>query len=55
MKKLTIDEEMLPDLYAIAEDLWPENVSSLPNFEFGDLYIYLMDTLTARDNLEWRN
>ena len=40
LEKLKIDgdRETLPDPHAIAEDLWTDNVSSWPNFEFGDLY-----------------
>ena len=35
LKKLRVDRETLPDPYAIAEDLWRDDVSSWPNFEFG--------------------
>ena len=44
LEKLKIDRETLPDPYAIAEDLWTDNVSSWVNFEFGDLYTYLIDS-----------
>lgn len=44
LEKLRIDGETLPDPYAISEDLWTDDVSSWPNFEFGNLYTYLIDS-----------
>ena len=44
LERLKIDGETLSDLYAVAEDLWTNDVSSWPNFESWDLYNCLIDS-----------
>ena len=42
LEKLKIDKETLPDPYAIAENLWKDDVSFWPNFEFGGFFTLLL-------------
>ena len=53
-EKLTFDGEVLPDPYTISEDHWVDDVPKWPNVEFGDLYVYLVDTkgLSTKDKLK---
>ena len=37
--------ENLPDLYSIKQEEWTDDV--WPNVEYGDIYIYLIDTKSA--------
>ena len=38
------DDVCLPDPYNISSDLWLNDVTEWPNLEFGDLFMYLIDT-----------
>ncbi len=38
------DDVGLPDPYNISSDLWLNDVTEWPNLEFGDLFMYLIDT-----------
>ena len=44
VEKLKMREIEIPDPYSIADDLWVDNPAKWPNVEFGDIYIYLIDT-----------
>ena len=37
-------EVEIPDLYSIADDLLVDNPAKWPNVEFGDIYVYLINT-----------
>ena len=43
-EKLTICDEVLPDLYSIGEDLWTDDMSQWPDLMYGDVYSYLIKT-----------
>ena len=43
--KLTTDDGVcLPDPYSISDDLWQNDVKKWPNLEFGDLFMYLIES-----------
>ena len=44
VEKLKMREVEIPDPYSIADDLWVDNPAKWPNLEFGDIYVYLINT-----------
>lgn len=44
IEKLTIDGDVLPDPYSIADDLWIDDITKWPDLVYGDLYSYLIET-----------
>ena len=53
-EKLKMREIEIPDLYCIADNLWVDNPAKWPNVEFGNIYIYLIDTkgMFTRESLK---
>ena len=42
--KLTVGEEDLPDPYGIPDGMWLDDTTKWPSLEFGDLYMYLIES-----------
>ena len=51
--KLTVGEEDLPDPYGIPDGMWLDDTTKWPSLEFGDLYMYLIESKSSytKENL----
>ena len=58
IEKLTIDGDVLPDPYSIADNLWIHDITKWPDLVYGDLYLietkgpYTKEKLKAHKSLD---